>query len=83
VGVDANELWDTAELADVRGIPLAGANHAVQVVGVESEGNEQFVVLNDPGHHAGRGMRVPLERFMDAWHDSECSMCVTRRAVLA
>lgn len=83
VGVDADEIWDVQEWSDARGIPLACANHAVQVAGIEGEGSEALIVLNDPGHPGGRGLRVPASKFLDAWHDSERAMCVTRKAVLA
>lgn len=81
--VDANEIWGTEELKDSRGVPLSGANHAVQILGVETSNGEPFVVLNDPGHPQGRGMQVPLSVFMDAWHDSEKAMCTTKSPVLA
>lgn len=81
--VDADEIWGSQELTDCRGVPLSGANHAVQVLGLETNNGQVSVLLNDPGHPQGCGLRVPVDTFMDAWHDSEKAMCITKSPVLA
>ncbi|WP_238014845.1 C39 family peptidase [Dactylosporangium sp. AC04546] len=76
VGVDSDEIWtpghDPDEPLDAYpGIPGQGADHAVQVTGVDySDPAHPVVVLNDPGTPDGGGERVALEAFLDAWEDS-------------
>lgn len=83
VGVDAHEIWGYDNWADQFGVPNAGANHAVQVIGVEEENGRKVFILNDPGTPDGQCRRVPESKFYDAWGDSECAMCVTRKAIIA
>ncbi|MDZ4180671.1 MAG: C39 family peptidase [Coriobacteriia bacterium] len=70
VGVDANEIW--SQLVDASGSPIEqpDAGHAVWVTGIEfsADGSVQ-VVVNDPGHSAGAGVRVPVDHFENAWKD--------------
>lgn len=76
VGVDSDEIWtpgfDPDEPLDAHpGIPGQGADHAVQVIGLDyTDPVNPVVVLNDPGHPAGQGGTVPLETFLEAWEDS-------------
>lgn len=76
VGVDSDEIWtpglDPNEPLDAYpGIPGQGADHAVQVIGLDyTDPANPVVVLNDPGHPAGQGEMVPLEAFLEAWEDS-------------
>lgn len=76
VGVDSDEIWmpgfDPGEPLDAYlGIPGQGADHAVQVIGLDyTDSANPVVVLNDPGTPAGQGETVPLETFLDAWEDS-------------
>lgn len=70
VAVDSGELWGTDSfLEDL----LFGqfADHALVVNGLDlSDPNNPQAVLNDPGRPDGAGLRVPLNRFLDAWNDS-------------
>ncbi|MCH5211613.1 MAG: C39 family peptidase [Oscillospiraceae bacterium] len=69
VGVDAYELWD-GESNDFY-LPGDGANHAIQVIGVDhSDPSEPMVIINDSGTANGGGAMVSLDVFMDAWEDS-------------
>lgn len=85
VGVDSGEIWnpDTAPddaLTDYLGIPGQGADHAVQVVGVDhTDPAHPEVILNDSGTPDGQGERVPLATFLDAWDDSGNFMVVAHR----
>jgi hypothetical protein len=84
-GVDSSEIWnpETAiddSLADHIGIPGQGADHAVQVIGIDyRDPASPTVVLNDPGDPAGRGARVPLETFLLAWEDSDNFLVTAHR----
>ena len=42
-------------------------DHCVQVLRVEDTEQGQFVILNDPGHEAGRGAVYPMEVFAKAY----------------
>ena len=73
VAVDADEIWygETDELF----APTDGANHAVQVIGIDdSDPENPMVILNDSGSPDGCGEMVPLDVFMDAWDDSSNQM---------
>ncbi len=43
-------------------------DHCVQVLRVEQTEQGEFVILNDPGHEAGRGAVYPMEVFAKAYH---------------
>lgn len=88
VSVDANELWYNDSvggrlsnwLDDVFG--NQGGNHALIVAGVEVNPlnhDDVKVVLTDPGAGHLR-IEYPLNRFMDAWRDSNCFMAATDEA---
>jgi len=73
VGVDSNEIWansSSEQLKDLFFMPEA--NHAIQVIGYNNE--SQTVILNDPGHPDGKGMKVNLHDFKKAWQDSNYFM---------
>lgn len=73
VSVDADEIWygETDELF----APVDGANHALQVIGIDdSDPNNPMVILNDSGNPDGCGEMVPLDVFLDAWDDGDCQM---------
>jgi hypothetical protein len=75
VSVDSDEIWNAGaedyELADAMGIPGAGADHVVQVIGVDrSDPADPRVVLNDPGSPDGAGLSVPEGDFVNAWQDA-------------
>lgn len=85
VAVDSSEIWsDSPEelldelLSEVLGIPDQQPDHAVQVIGIDkSDPNNPIVILNDPGHPDGMGMRVTAEEFFGAWEDSGFYMVST------
>ena len=84
VAIDCHETWypgglDSDEiLANVAGMPEQGANHAVQVIGIDnSDPDNPVVILNDPGIPHGQGVRVDADDFMSAWEDSNCYMVST------
>lgn len=75
VGVDADEIWygETDEMFS----PADGANHAVQVIGIDDTNPDcPMVILNDSGSPNGCGEMVPMDVFLDAWEDSDCQMIV-------
>ncbi len=89
VGVDADEIWTPGENEledDVLGDYVAGyghipgqdANHAVQVIGIDTtDPDNPMVILNDPGTVDGQGFRVPAGEFENAWADSQQFMVST------
>lgn len=78
VALDSDVIWygqhgahAALPLGATHGMPGQHANHAVQVIGIDrSDPAHPQLILNDPGHPAGRGMLVPAERFAAAWADS-------------
>ncbi len=69
VALDAEELW-YRENDDVY-LPGDGANHAVEVIGIDlNDEGDPVVILNDSGDPRGQGIEIPLSVFMDAWEDS-------------
>ncbi|MFI3206037.1 MAG: hypothetical protein R3Y33_02205 [Clostridia bacterium] len=70
VGVDSEELW-YGEDNDLWG-PGSGADHAVQVVGIDySDPDQTMVIINDSGNPNGQGRAITLELFEEAWEDSD------------
>ncbi len=77
VTIDADEIW-YGESDDLF-TPGDGANHAVEVIGIDhSDSNEPMVILNDSGNPQGCGEMVPLDVFLDAWEDGNCQMISCR-----
>ncbi len=86
VGVDANELWAERDNDTIGKITEffkdfvdEEANHALVVAGVEVNPNDPEdvkVILTDPGTGDLR-IEYDLDKFMDAWEDSECFMVTT------
>ncbi|WP_320044388.1 hypothetical protein [uncultured Desulfobacter sp.] len=76
VAVDSDEIWNPGLgedelLADFYGIPGQGVNHAVQVIGIDqSDPDNPFVIINDPGTSDGKGLSIPADDFNEAWEDS-------------
>ncbi|MDQ6937296.1 MAG: hypothetical protein M3140_06240 [Actinomycetota bacterium] len=62
VGLDSSDIW--------RGVPGAGADHAVVVTGIHTDENgTTWVSLNDPGQPTGGGdYTIPWSLFSAAWH---------------
>lgn len=79
ISVDSGELWqpfyDAA--AEAYGLDQPGADHAVVVSGIDTTdpGNIR-VIISDPG--TGEALSsYPLEQFVGAWRDSNCTMVAT------
>jgi hypothetical protein len=84
VAIDSDEIWnpggfDGDDLVSlIPGIPEQGANHVVQVIGIDnSDPDNPMVIINDPGHPEGQGMTVSADQFMNAWEDSNQYMVHT------
>lgn len=87
VGVDAQELWDSGPLADIKhhfqttlGIDFgdSGANHAIVVTGMDlSNPSNPMVIINDSGAPDGEGHPYPMDKFLNAWKDSNCYYTAT------
>lgn len=68
VGVN-NMILSDPEMAGMEGL---SANHAVQVIGIDSTDPDNIkVILNDPGVADGRGISHDLSTFMNAWSTSQ------------
>jgi hypothetical protein len=92
VGVNADELWDQGPLAtfwnwfcEQLGLDNAlftPANHAVTVIGIDiSDPQNPMVILNDSGTPDGAGVLYPLDKFMDAWENSDFYYVATDQAI--
>lgn len=63
-----NMILANPEMANLPGM---SANHAVQVIGIDStDPNNIQVILNDPGVPDGCGIRHSISTFMTAWNTS-------------
>lgn len=71
VGVDADELW-----YGIGNSAAEAANHALTVIGMDfsDPDNIQVIVTDSGTGHAAKA--YPIEEFMDAWQDSNCTMVV-------
>lgn len=78
VGVDSGELWED-DIFDIY-FEDNKADHALIVSGVDtSDPNNVKVILTDPG--TGDLLKeYPLDKFVDAWQDSNCFMVATDNA---
>lgn len=75
VAVDSGEIWYGE--ADDLYVPDEGADHAVEVIGIDrSDPENPMVILNDSGTPDGKGETVPLDTFMNAWADENNYMVV-------
>lgn len=88
VGVNSGQLWDQGPLQDLFNWAAkefgfdnpvdAPADHALCVTGFDiSDPDHPMVIVNDPGHPDGQGAAYPLDRFMDAWENSNFHMTAT------
>lgn len=80
VGVNSGELWGSnsviEEILDYFG--LEQADHAVVVSGIDTTDRDHpQVIVSDPGTGEAVG-RYPLEKFLDAWKDSDFFMVSTQ-----
>ena len=94
VGVNSDELWNQGPLQEfenwlleVSGLDNSNfvpANHAICVTGMDiSDPDHPMVIVNDPGHPDGAGQPYPLDRFMDAWENSDFFMKATNDSLPA
>ena len=78
VGLDSGEIWEGESILQDfwEKITGGGADHAVVVSGINTADPDNIkVVLTDSGAgHAA--IEYPLDQFMDAWKDGECTMWV-------
>ncbi|MBQ9727724.1 MAG: C39 family peptidase [Kiritimatiellae bacterium] len=88
VGVRSNQLWEQGPLQELWNwfAKTFGfdnpwdqpADHALCVTGFDvSDPDHPMVIVNDPGHPEGAGQAYPLDRFMDAWENSNFHMTAT------
>lgn len=82
VGVNSSELWETGPLAELKhwlckacGLDNSlfnPADHAIVVTGMDlSDPSHPMVMINDSGSPEGQGHPYPLDKFMDAWSNSD------------
>lgn len=82
IGVDSSELWNKGLFSDVASKidDLLGgekADHALIVAGIDTtDPNNVQVILTDPGS-GEEAARYPMDKFLDAWHDSGNFMVTT------
>lgn len=73
VSIDADETWYGKDNNIFS--PETGANHAVEVIGIDRTDPENpMVVLNDSGTPNGRGEMIPLDVFEGAWGAGDSQM---------
>lgn len=82
VSVRSGDLWEDGPLAELlhfltRSVGLdnstdSPADHAVVVTGIDvSDPSTPMVILNDSGTPNGAGAAYPLDKFVDAWENSD------------
>ncbi len=92
VGIHSSELWEDGLLADLKHALCKGlgldnssfnpADHAVCVTGIDvTNPDNPMVILNDSGHAGGAGVAYPLDKFMDAWENSDFYYIATDNAI--
>lgn len=80
VSVDSGELYGKDWFFEDLFYPN-GADHALVVTGLDlSDPSHPKVLVNDPGDPYGAGKPYPLERFLDAWSDSNGMYIATDQA---
>ena len=88
VGVRSSELWDQGLLAEFKqwlckvfgfdNSTYNPADHAVTVTGIDvSDLSNPMVIINDSGCADGAGHPYPLEKFLDAWENSDFTYIAT------
>jgi hypothetical protein len=78
VGVNGEDIWNDVHpdggalpVGAYPGIPGQVADHAVEVIGVDtSDPAQPMVILNDSGTPDGRGLEIPADVFQEAWSAS-------------
>ena len=88
VGVKADDLWDQGPLQEICNFIYDAvgldnsvtrpADHAIVVTGIDiSDANNPMVLINDSGVPDGGAHAYPLDRFMDAWENSDFQYTAT------
>ncbi len=88
VGLNSDQLWDQGPLSDFwnwviqefgfDNSTFQPADHAVVVTGLDlSDIDNPKVIINDSGAPDGAGHSYPLDRFMDAWENSDFNYVAT------
>lgn len=94
VGVNSSQLWDSGPSAELKHFLCKAfgldnstfnpADHAVVVTGIDmSDPSSPMVIINDSGHPEGEGVAYPLDKFMDAWENSDFYYTATDEAIPA
>lgn len=65
VSVSSDSLWSHGNNEIF--MPGIGADHVVQVIGIDYSGNEPQVIINDSGIADGCGILVDADDFVEAW----------------
>lgn len=92
VGVRSDQLWEQGPQTDFWNFfkaacgldtaEFAPADHAVVVTGINvSDPEHPMVILNDSGDPNGQAHAYPLDRFMDAWENSDFYYTATDAAI--
>ncbi len=83
VAIDGRELWDSSNpfLREfhrwIDNLGMYDPNHAVIVSGIDTtDPGNPHVIISDPGTGEAAA-RYPLERFIEAWRDSNFTMVAT------
>ncbi|MDR1385806.1 MAG: C39 family peptidase [Planctomycetaceae bacterium] len=82
VAVDSGELWNGQSFWQrLTGFDYPSPDHAIVIDGVDfSDPNHPQVIINDPGHSNGDHQHYPLDHFLEAWNDSNCTYVATDNA---
>jgi hypothetical protein len=82
VAVDSGELWNGQTFWQrLTGLENKTPDHAIVVSGLDfSNPNNPMVIVNDPGTSSGAPEVYPLNHFLEAWNDSNCSYIATNDA---
>lgn len=76
-----NMILENPEYAD---LPGYSANHAVQVIGIDTTNAADVrVILNDPGVENGQGRSVSLSTFKKAWETGGNYAVIARKGTVA
>lgn len=92
VGVRSDQLWEQGSQAELWNFfkdkcgldtpEFSPADHAVVVTGIDvSDPEHPMVIINDSGEPNGQAHPYPLDRFMDAWENSDFYYTATDAAM--
>lgn len=78
-GSSAQEFWnDIKSFCGLDNSQFSPADHAVVVTGIDTtDPSNPMVILNDSGDPNGQAHPYPLERFLDAWQNSDFTYTAT------